>query len=118
MTYVRLFTHDGASRFEALPFDFSAQDFAPPAPPLDLSAALAASGVMLMRAEAGWADEAHPAPSRTLQLCLSGSWELSAGGETIVVTTGDILLAEDTTGPGHGSRCLEDSVVAIVLLQD
>mgnify|MGYP000892683998 CR=1 FL=1 len=118
MRFIRLFTQDGESRFEELDAAFAPADFAPPAPPLDLTTPLPAQAVMLMRAHAGWSDDAHPAPARTLQLCLSGKWELTAGGETITAVPGDILLTEDTTGAGHGSRCLEDSLVAIVRLDD
>lgn len=78
MTYMRLSSHDGVSRFEELDVAYSPQDFAPPAPPLDLTAPMAADAVM------------------------------------VILSAGDVLLAEDTTGPGHGSRCLDDSLVAIV----
>lgn len=118
MTYLRLYSDDGVSRFETLDLTFSPQDFAPPSPPLDLTAPMPASAVMLMRAEAGWRDDAHPAPFRTLQLCLRGKWEMTAAGETVILQEGDALLAEDTSGDGHGSRCLEDSLVAIVRLAD
>jgi quercetin dioxygenase-like cupin family protein len=72
---------------------------------------------MIMRGLAGWCDDAHPAPARQWMYCLTGRWQLEAGGETVTVSAGEAILVEDTTGPGHASRCLEDSVVAVVRLQ-
>jgi hypothetical protein len=112
--YVRLCTHEnGQSRFEDLDFAFTTRDFAPPAPPLDVSEPIGASAVMMLRAPAGWTDPAHPSPARLL---LEGSWEVSAGGETRVFSVGDALLTEDTSGPGHASTALEDTVVAVIRL--
>jgi hypothetical protein len=92
------------------------RDFAPPAPPLDVSEPMDASAVMMLRAPAGWTDPAHPSPARQLLLLLEGSWEVSAGGETGVFSVGDALLTEDTSGPGHASTALEDTVVAVIRL--
>jgi mannose-6-phosphate isomerase-like protein (cupin superfamily) len=115
--YLRIYTdEDGQSRFENLEFAFTEQDFAPPAPPLDVSEPREASAVLVLRARAGWSDAAHPTPARQLMFILAGAWEVSAGGETRTVSAGDVVLGEDTTGPGHASRVLEDTVLAVVRL--
>jgi Cupin domain len=115
VSYFRLYTDDGGqSRFEDLDFAFAQQEFAPPAPPLDESGAVDASTFMMIRAPAGWTDPMHPAPARQFFIVLTGAWEVSAGGETRVLSAGDMVLAEDTYGPGHASTVLEDTVVAIV----
>ena len=49
-------------------------------------------------------------------LMLGGSAEVSAGGQTRLLSTGDVILVEDTTGPGHGTTVLDDAVVAVVRL--
>jgi quercetin dioxygenase-like cupin family protein len=113
--YLRLYTDDdGQSRFEGLDFAFAPQQFAPPAPPVEVSDAVEASAFMMIRAPAGWSDPMHPAPARQFFIVLEGAWEVSAGGETRVLSAGDVVLAEDTSGPGHASAVLEDSLVAIV----
>jgi hypothetical protein len=113
--YVRLYTdEEGQSRFEDLDFRFAFKDFAPPAPPLEVSEAVDAAGFMMLRAPAGWTDPMHPAPARQFMIVLAGSWEVSAGGETRLIEAGDVVLAEDTSGPGHASTVIEDTVLAVV----
>jgi quercetin dioxygenase-like cupin family protein len=45
---------------------------------------------------------------------LSGQIEVEAGGEVRRFSAGDIVLAEDTEGPGHATTSLEDTVIANV----
>jgi quercetin dioxygenase-like cupin family protein len=113
--YVRLYTgDDGQARFEDLEFTFAPRDFAPPAPPVNVSEPVEASAFMMLRFQAGWTDAAHPAPARQFMIVLVGSAEVSAGGETRLLSTGVVILVEDTTGSGHGSTALEDLVMAVV----
>jgi hypothetical protein len=56
----------------------------------------------------------RPAPARQIFIVLQGAWEVAAGCETRVLWAGDVALAEDTSGPGHASTVLEDSLAAIV----
>jgi hypothetical protein len=107
---------NGQSRFEDLDFTFAQQEFAPPAPPLDVSEPLAASSVMMLRAPAGWTDPMHPTPARQLMFILTGKWEVTAGDETRTLSAGDVVLGEDTAGPGHASRVVEDTMLAVVRL--
>jgi hypothetical protein len=117
VNYVRLYTdQNGHGRFDDLDLAFAARDFAPPAPPLDVSDPIDASAVMMLRAPAGWTDPAHPSPARQLLIVLAGSWEVSAGGETRTFSVGDVVLTEDTSGPGHASTVLEDTALAVVRL--
>ena len=82
MNYIRLFTDDdGESRFEDLEFMFAPRDFAPPAPPIDVSETMSASAFMMLRFPAGWTDPAHPAPARQFMIIVSGLLESSAGGD-------------------------------------
>ena len=45
---------------------------------------------------------------------MSGRGESSAGGETRQWATGDVVLLEDTSPPGHATTVLEDAVLAVV----
>ena len=115
MTYVHLYSgDDGQARFEDLEFTFVPRDFAPPAPLVNVSEPVGASAFMMIRLPVGWKDAAHPAPARQFMVVLAGSAEVAAGGETRLLSTGDVILVEDTTGPGHGTTVLEDAVVAVV----
>jgi hypothetical protein len=49
-------------------------------------------------------------------LVLSGSFEVTAGGETRTFSSGELLLAEDTTGPGHATTIITESIIAVVQL--
>ena len=71
---------------------------------------------MVLRMPAGWSDAAHPAPARQFMMMPAGSAEVSAGGENRLLSTGDVILVEDTTGPGHGTTVHDDAVVAVVQL--
>lgn len=115
MRCVRLYAdEDGQSRFEDFEFAFAPRDFAPPAPALDVSEPVEASAFMMLRGPAGWSDPMHPAPARQFFIILAGAWEVRAGGETLLLSAGDVLLTEDTPGPGHASTIVEDTVVAVV----
>jgi hypothetical protein len=51
--------------------------------------------------------ELHPAPRRQFLVTMSGSWEIEASnGVKRVFKSGDVMLADDTTGEGHRSRVL------------
>jgi quercetin dioxygenase-like cupin family protein len=93
---------------------FSNADFAPPAPPLDVSAAVGVRELLFIRFPAGWTDPHHPAPARQWMFVLSGRGETTAGGQTRSFGPGDVFFLEDTSPPGHGTTILEDAVLAVV----
>ncbi len=64
-----------------------------------------ASAVVFRCVPPGTVLERHPAPRRQFLVTLSGSWEIEVS-EGVVRTfkTGDVMLADDTTGEGHISR--------------
>jgi hypothetical protein len=115
LRYVRLYTGDeGQARFEDLEFGLAPTEFSPPAPPVNVSEPIGASAFMVLRCPAGWTDAEHPAPARQFMIVLEGSLEISAGDETRRFSPGDVILVEDTTGPGHGSTVLADLAMAVV----
>lgn len=117
MRYTRILNgDDGASRLETGEMAFSSQVFAPPAPPLDVSTAVAARTMMVIRFPTGWTDAAHPAPARQWMFVLSGRGEVTAGGETTQWGPGDVFLLEDTTPPGHATTVHEEALLAVVRL--
>ncbi|EFW81324.1 hypothetical protein ALP26_03175 [Pseudomonas savastanoi pv. glycinea] len=51
----------------------------------------------------------HAAPEEQYVITLSGTLEFSTtGGENFVLRPGEILLAQDTTGPGHRWKLIDD----------
>jgi quercetin dioxygenase-like cupin family protein len=58
---------------------------------------------------AGSALDWHVAPCRQYVVTLAGTLEFTTrDGETFILKPGDVLLAEDTTGPGHRWRLIDD----------
>lgn len=54
---------------------------------------------------AGTVLDRHPAPRCQYLVTISGAWEIEAGKDVKrVFKTGDVMLADDTTGEGHISR--------------
>jgi hypothetical protein len=113
--YTRIYNDDdGQTRFDDGEISFTSADFAPPAPPLDVSAAVPAREMMFIRFRAGWTDPTHPAPARQWMFVLSGRGESTAGGETRSWGPGAVFLLEDTSPPGHGTTVIEDAILAVV----
>jgi len=64
-----------------------------------------ATGVVFRENTGDYNYDFHPAPRRQYVVNLDGEVEIEVGdGTRRILRTGDILLAEDTTGQGHISR--------------
>lgn len=120
MIYTRLYADaNGESHFEDVAIEFKSIDFAPPAPPLDISAFGSAESCSLLRAPEGLYGDWHPAPYRQLHFYLAGEIEAEASdGEVRRFGTGSIILVEDTTGKGHRSHVVgsSETLIAVVRL--
>jgi quercetin dioxygenase-like cupin family protein len=118
--YTRLFSdHQGESHFTDVEIEFASANYAPGAPPLNLSASTNARQFGFMEARAGWSSDWHPSSGRNFFIVISGGWEVTASdGETRRFGVGSVLLVEDTSGKGHTSRVLSDSVAVMLELPD
>ena len=116
ITYTRLYADNlGESHFADIEIDLTLTEYAPPAPPLELSSITPAKQFGFMNAPAGWASDWHPASERNIFFVLSGEWEVTASdGETRRFSAGSVLRVEDTTGKGHKSRVISESLAAMV----
>jgi quercetin dioxygenase-like cupin family protein len=72
-----------------------------------LSERVKATGVVFRITTGEYNYDFHPAPRRQYVVNLEGEVEIEVGdGTRRILRTGDILLAEDTTGQGHISRAV------------
>ncbi len=66
-----------------------------------------ATGVVFRETTGDYNYDFHPAPRRQYVVNLEGEVEIEVGdGTKRILRTGEILLAEDTTGQGHISRAV------------
>lgn len=108
---------EGESHFGTTSIALASVDFAPPAPPVELSEVVAARHGFL-RAPAGWFGDWHPAPARQIMCLLQGELEVAASdGETRRMSPGMIALVEDTEGRGHTTRVVSEEAAVMVFAQ-
>lgn len=122
MEFTRLFTDEnGESHFEDVEIELLPVDFAPPAPPLNLSAFKEAKRFGFVNAPIGWYGDWHPTPKRQVFVYISGQIEAKVSdGEVRVFGPGSITLLEDTTGKGHTSRVVgnQEALCVVIQLED
>lgn len=119
MKYTRIYSDaTGESHFEDLMVHVAPVEFAPPAPPLNMSEPIASENTLLCSIPGDWEGSWHPSPKRQFYLQLSGRLEVqTSDGESRTFTTGSLVLLEDTSGKGHYSRVLGYSSVHAVFIQ-
>jgi quercetin dioxygenase-like cupin family protein len=101
MAIIRIYAGaDGRSHFEEITPRFE--------PLGDQSASaelIPGSGIVIRRFEPTRSNPWHHAPGRVAVFTLSGAVDIEIGDGTVRrLGPGDILIAEDTTGQGHGTR--------------
>ncbi len=106
MKYARIYADsNGESHFEDVEIQLQEADFAPPAPPVNLSAFNPATVYGFVVFPADWDGDWHPAPRRQIFFILSGTGEIeTSDGEVRQFGSGSIVLLEDTSGKGHCTR--------------
>lgn len=122
MKYAKIFADkEGESHFMDVEIELEPVDFAPPAPPVNLSSFTLATQYAICVFPSGWYGDWHPTPQKQIFFILSGEMEVQVGdGEVRRFSAGSIVLVEDTTGKGHVSRVVgsTDVVTAVVQLPD
>ncbi|MDU9004856.1 cupin domain-containing protein [Sedimentitalea todarodis] len=108
----------GVSRFEDRDMDLPVQDFVPPAAPLMISDAVAASSFVFLTLPAGWRGVRHRSPHCQIAAILSGCFRVHAGsGEVRDFRAGDLFWMKDTTGEGHESSAEDGEPVNMIIVQ-
>lgn len=120
MKYTLIYADEtGESHFMDVEIELEPVEFAPPAPPINLSSFNPATQYAFCVFPSGWYGDWHPAPQKQIFFILSGESEAHVSdGEVRRFGPGSILLVEDTSGKGHVSRVVgsKDMVVAVVQL--
>jgi hypothetical protein len=103
MTVVRIYTGaDNQSHFEDLKIPLKATGKVG-----FLSELMKATGVVFRETGGDYNYDFHTAPRRQYVVNLEGEVEIEVGdGTKRILRSGDVLLAEDTTGQGHISRAV------------
>jgi len=104
--YVRIYADtDGESHFDDVEVVLSPTNYAPPASPLEVSAAVDAQRFVFVGGASGWEGDWHPSPKRQFVFMLRGVCEVRVSdGEVRSFGPGSVVLLEDTVGRGHFSR--------------
>ena len=105
MKVVRVYTgEDNESHFEDVDIPWDSDSSMG-----QLSRLIRGSGVIFRHVEGNYDLDFHIAPRRQFVVNLVGSVDITVGdGTTRRIGSGEILLAEDTTGRGHKSRAVND----------
>jgi hypothetical protein len=119
MKYVRLYaTPDGESHFQDVDMALVQGDFAPPAPPVNVSTAWSSKRCLFTEAPAGWYGARHPTPARQWWIPLTGEVQMqTSDGEVRLFTPGSLVLLEDTTGKGHKSWVVGNARLTSAFIQ-
>ena len=119
LEYIRLFSDDaGESHIETATMTLQSERYAPPAPPLDVSAMSRADGWNLLRFPADWVGGWHCTPSRQWMFVLAGQATVCASdGSQCELRAGSVCLLEDTQGKGHLTTIIGSDEVVIVAVR-
>lgn len=117
--YIRIYTdHSGETHLERKTVALQQIDFSPPTPFLDVSDPTQVQSYSVLRLPVGWAADWHPSPCRQWQLYLQGSIQFEVSdGASCVVSAGQIVLLEDTTGKGHLSQAMNGKEVFLTSIK-
>ena len=76
-----------------------------------------ATGIIFRQVPPTYDLDWHPAPRRQYIINLDGGVRITASdGESRVIGAGEVLLVEDTTGKGHLSKAVGDTVRHCILV--
>lgn len=119
LEYIRVWSDDtGQSHIETATIAVQSGRYAPPAPPLDVSAVSPATGWNLLRFAADWVGGWHCTPYRQWMFLLAGKATVRASdGSERDLGAGSICLLEDTHGRGHLTTILGGDEVLTVAVR-
>ncbi len=110
MDLLEIYADDnGETHFRTASVELEANHYAPPSPPLEISAETPANTSLFLVAPPGWDDAFHATPRRQYAVLLEGEFSVTASdGETVMMKPGDMVLLNDAGSKGHLSRVQGD----------
>ena len=119
MQYTRIYADpDGESHFDEVAVALDVNDFAPPAPPINVSTPIPAAQLVFVTLPPGWYGDWHPTPRRQYWVQIAGQIDVEVSdGEVRRFNPGDVGLVEDVTGKGHLTRALGQDEVQGMFVQ-
>ena len=114
--YTRLFSDEaGESHLETATMTVAHEQFAPPAPPLDVSPTTRATEWRLLRFAPDWVGGWHCSPCRQWMFVMAGAATVrTSDGNQCDLKAGSICLLEDTRGKGHLTTIIGGDEVLLV----
>ena len=116
--YTRIYADaEGESHFDDVDVALKPTNYAPPAAPLEVSAAVDAHRFHFVGGASGWEGDWHPSPCRQFVFILKGVFEVRVSdGEQRSLSPGSVVLLADTVGRGHFTRITseESGLMAMV----
>ena len=108
---------NGETHFRKASVEFEANHYAPPSPPLEISAETPANTSLFLVAPPGWDDAFHATPRRQYAVLLEGEFSVTASdGETVMMKPGDMVLLNDAGSKGHLSRVQGDQPARFLMV--
>jgi quercetin dioxygenase-like cupin family protein len=108
----------GETHFVDREVELVAQPFAPPSPPMEVSAPVPAGQGVFFRLTPGWFGDWHPTPCLQYFVQTTGELEVQVSdGEVRRLVAGAVVYLEDTEGKGHTTRVVGDDAVCGVFVQ-
>jgi len=108
----------GESHWEDLDVGLVATEYAPPAPPINVSSPVESRQLIFLSVPSGWMGDWHPSPARQFMLFTEGKLEVqTSDGDVRQFRAGDVVLGEDIHGKGHRSRVVGEGKLSAVVIQ-
>jgi len=108
----------GETHFVDRELELVTQEFAPPSPPLEVSAPIPDAQGRFFRMPPGWFGDWHPTPCLQYFVQSTGELEVQVSdGEVRQLLAGTVVYLEDTWGKGHVTRVVGDVAVTGVFVQ-
>ena len=109
---------DGETHFVDRELALLTQEFAPPSPPMEVSAPIPDAQGRFFRMAPGWYGDWHPTPCHQYFVQATGELEVTVSdGEVRRLHPGDVVYLDDITGKGHTTRVVSEVAVTGVFVQ-
>src|SRR5262249_28074475 len=108
---------NGETHIRVNPVKLAPRDFAPPSPPMGVSAEMAMTTGVILELPPGWDLKYHATPRRQLVVVLKGSLNVTTTDGTVVkCNPGKVFLLNDENSKGHQTVVQGNEPAALLLV--